>query len=366
MGPPRASDRPVYDSCMEHRSVGASDLSLSVLGMGTMTFGAESDESTSHAMLDRFADAGGTLIDTADVYSAGVSEEIVGRWLAKRSDRDRFVVATKGRFSADHAAEFAGASRAHLTGAVDASLRRLQIDVIDLYQVHCWDPHTPVEETLETLTDMVRGGKVRAVGVSNYTGYQFARAVATARLDGLAPIISLQAQYSLLERTIELELVPACLDEGVGLLPWSPLGGGWLTGKYSRDSVPTGASRLGVDPTRGVEAYDLRNTDHTWSVIEVCTAVAAAHGVPLSAVALSWLRDRPAVSSVILGTRTVEQLDENLIAADLELTDDERTVLDRASAPGIPLYPHGFIEAYGGEGVWERMATRNEPPPIGA
>ena len=351
---------------MEHRNLGKSDLSVSVLGMGTMTFGAESDERTSHAMLDRFADAGGTLIDTADVYSAGMSEEIVGRWLAKRSDRDRFVVATKGRFSAGHAADFAGASRAHLMGAVDASLRRLAVDVIDLYQVHCWDPHTPIEETLETLTDMVREGKVRAVGVSNYAGYQFARAVATARLAGLAPVVSLQAQYNLLERTIELELVPTCIDEGVGLLPWSPLGGGWLTGKYSRDQVPTGDSRLGVDPTRGVEAYDLRNTDRTWSVIEACTAVASAHGVPPSAVALAWLRDRPTVSSVILGTRTVEQLDENLIATDLKLTAEERMVLDRASAPGIPLYPHGFIERYGGEGVWERMATRSEPPPIGA
>lgn len=351
---------------MEHRSVGGSGLNVSVLGMGTMTFGAESDEAASHVMLDRFADAGGTLIDTADVYSAGVSEEIVGRWLAGRSDRDCFVVATKGRFSADHAPDFAGASRAHLMGAVEASLRRLQTDVIDLYQVHCWDSQTPIEETLEALADMVRDGKVRSVGVSNYTGYQFARAVATARLEGLAPIASLQAQYSLLERTIELELVPVCLDEGVGLLPWSPLGGGWLTGKYSRDQVPTGASRLGEDPTRGVEAYDLRNTDRTWRVVDACTAVASAHGVPLSVVALAWLRDRPAVSSVILGTRTVEQLDQNLLASDLVLSVDERASLDRASAPGIPIYPHGFIERYGGEDVWERMATRNEPPPIGA
>ncbi|MEA3503391.1 MAG: aldo/keto reductase [Actinomycetota bacterium] len=171
---------------------------------------------------------------------------------------------------------------------------------------------------------------------------------------------------ALLERAIELELVPACLDEGLGVLPWSPLGGGWLTGKYSRDQQPTWTSRLGEDPTRGVEACDLRNTDRTWSVIEACTEVAAAHGVPISAVALAWLRDRPAVSSVILGTRTVEQLDQNLLASELTLTADERTSLDRTSAPGIPLYPHGFIERYGGESVWERLATRNEPPPLGA
>ncbi|MEA2002793.1 MAG: aldo/keto reductase [Actinomycetota bacterium] len=351
---------------MEHRGVGNSGLQVSVFGMGTMTFGAESDEAASGAMLDRFADAGGTLIDTADVYTAGVSEEIVGRWLAKRSDRNRFVVATKGRFSAGHDPGFAGASRAHLTNAVDASLRRLQTDVIDLYQVHCWDPHTPLEETLEALTDMVREGKVRHVGVSNFTGYQLARAAATARLEGLTPIVSLQAQYSLLERTIELDLVPACMDEGVGILPWSPLGGGWLTGKYSSEQEPTGASRLGEDPTRGVEAYQLRNTERTWAIIEECAAVASTRDVPLSSVALTWLRDRPSVSSVILGTRTVEQLDQNLLASDLELSVDERAGLDRASAPGIPLYPYGFIEKYGGDDVWERLATRNEPPPIGA
>ncbi|MEN8040914.1 MAG: aldo/keto reductase, partial [Actinomycetota bacterium] len=245
---------------MELRGIGGSDLQASTLAMGTMTFGAESDEATSHAMLDRFAEAGGTLIDTADVYSAGTSEEIVGRWLAGHGSRDDFIVATKGRFTTDHDPGHAGASRKHLMKAVDASLERLDIDVIDLYQVHCWDPHTPIEETLEALDDMVHAGKVRYIGVSNFTGYQLARAATTARLSDRYPIASLQAQYNLLERTIELELVPTCIDEGIGLLPWSPLGGGWLSGKYARDETPRGASRLGVDPTRGVEAYDLRNT----------------------------------------------------------------------------------------------------------
>ena len=318
--PHRESDRPVYDARMEHRRIGTSGPSVSVLGLGTMTFGAESDEETSHAMLDRFAEAGGTLIDTADVYSAGVSEEIVGRWLRQRRDRERFVVATKGRFAPGHDHDHAGASRVNLTNALDASLRRLQTDVIDLYQVHCWDPLTPLEETLETLSEMVRAGKVRPIGVSNYAGYQFARAAATARLEGLAPIVSLQAQYSLLLLYMGFRVSLPIVDEGVGLLPWSPLGGGWLTGKYSRDQLPTGASRLGEDPTRGVEAYDLRNTDQTWRVLEVCNAVATAHGVSPAAVALAWLRDRPAVSSVILGTRTVEQLDQNLLASELTLT----------------------------------------------
>jgi len=351
---------------MEHRRVGSSGLRVSVLGLGTMTFGAESDEATSDAILDRFAASGGTLIDTADVYSAGRSEEIVGRWLATQPDQGRFVIATKGRFSMGEGPSNSGAGRAHLMRAVDASLRRLQVDVIDLYQVHCSDAETPIEETLEALDDLVRADKVRYVGLSNYTGYQFARAATTARLQQLTRIVSLQAQYSLLERTIELDLVPACLDEGAGILPWSPLGGGWLTGKYAPDRLPTGATRLGEDPTRGVEAYELRNTDRTWKIIEACSTIATKHAVALSVVALAWLRDRPAVCSVILGTRSLQQLDENLQASDFELSPDEREFLDQASAPGIPLYPHGFIERYGGNRVWERMATRNEPPPIGA
>ncbi len=339
---------------------------VSALGMGTMTFGAESDESEAHRMLDRYAAMGGTFIDTADVYSAGRSEEIVGTWLAGRPDRDLFVVATKGRFAMGDGPNDSGAGRRHLTRALDASLTRLGVDVIDLYQVHCWDPATPLEETLDTLDGFVRSGKVRHLGLSNYAGYQLARAVTTMRLRNLAPIVALQAQYSLLDRTIEWELVPECLDEGLGILPWSPLAGGWLTGKYSPSDRPVGSTRLGEDPGRGVEAYDLRNNPRTWSVIEACRAVAEVQGVPVGTVALAWLRDRPGVSSVILGARTVEQLESNLAAAHIELGYDERTLLDRVSAPGYPLYPYGFLERYGGETIWEALGTRVAPPPIGA
>lgn len=348
---------------MEQRSLGRADLQVTVLSMGTMTFGAEADERTSRAMLDRFAEAGGTTIDTADVYTMGASEEIVGRWLSKRSDRDRFVVATKGRFTMGEGPDDSGASRRHLLKAVDESLRRLSVDVIDLYQVHCWDPATPLEETLETLSDLVEDRKIRYAGLSNFTGYQFARAVTTSRLEGWAPIVALQALYNLLDRTIERELVPECLDEGIGILPWSPLGGGWLTGKYTPDQRPAGATRLGEDPNRGLEAYDVHNQERTWRILEALRVVAA--GRPLAAVALSWLRDRPGVSSVILGARNLEQLEVNLEAATLDLTPEERSFLDRASAPGYPIYPFGFIEKYGGETVWERLGTRNELPPIG-
>ncbi|NNJ46706.1 MAG: aldo/keto reductase, partial [Acidimicrobiia bacterium] len=250
---------------MEHRSLGNSGLELSVFGLGTMTFGAEADEPTSHAILDRFVEAGGTFIDTADVYTRGVSEEIIGRWLAARGGTDGLTIATKARFPMSDDPADRGAGRAHLERAVDASLSRLGVDTIDLYQIHAWDPDTPLEETLATLNDLVKAGKIRFAGVSNYAGWQLQRAVLTARYEGWAPIVSLQPKYSLLSRDIELELLPLCLDQNIGVLPWSPLGGGWLTGKYTPVDRPVGATRLGENPSRGIEAYDLRNTDRTWA-----------------------------------------------------------------------------------------------------
>ena len=223
-----------------------------------MTFGAESDEETSHRMLDTYYERGGRFIDTADVYSQGVSEEIIGRWLAG-SRRDDVVVATKARFAMGDTPEDRGAGRAYLTRALDASLKRLGVDVIDLYQMHAWDPGTPIEETLQTLDGFVKEGKVRNIGVSNYTGWQLERSIQISSHNGWTPIVSMQPQYNLLARELEWELLPVCLENGIGVLPWSPLGGGWLTGKYSPDERPQGESRLGEDPTRGVEAYDLRN-----------------------------------------------------------------------------------------------------------
>lgn len=350
---------------MEQRTLGPSGLTLGVFGLGTMTFGAESDEPTSHAMLDRFVDAGGTLIDTADVYSRGLSEAIVGRWLAQRGGADGVVLATKARFPMSDDPADRGAGREYLTRALDASLRRLQVERVDLYQMHAWDPGTPLEETLETLDGFVRSGKVRAIGVSNYTGWQLQRAIMTSRHAGWAPLVSLQPQYNLLARHVELELLPLCLEEGLGLLPWSPLGGGWLTGKYPRDERPTGETRLGEDPQRGIEAYDLRNTERTWEIIDAVGEVAERRDVPMSQVALNWVRQRPGVTSVLLGCRTVGQLDDNLGALDWELTDDEMTDLTAVSAPGMPIYPNGFLEAYAGVDIWERLGTRGEAPAIG-
>jgi aryl-alcohol dehydrogenase-like predicted oxidoreductase len=331
---------------MRMRRLGHSGVLVTELALGTMTFGAETDEATARAILDRYVDAGGNLIDTADVYSAGVSEQMVGRWLADRADHDDLVIATKGRFPVGDGAgpNGQGASRAHLQRALDASLSRLGVDVIDLYQVHCWDPATPLEETLATLDAMVASGRVRYVGLSNYTGWQLQRAVLLARANGWAVPVTLQPQYNLLDRGIEHEVLPVCELEGVGLLPWSPLGGGWLTGKYARDARPGGATRLGEDPDRGLEAYDARNTARTWAIVEEVTAIAGAHGVSPARVALRWVSDRPLVASVILGARTVEQLDDNLGAVDVELTADQTARLDKVSAPPGIAYPYNFID----------------------
>jgi aryl-alcohol dehydrogenase-like predicted oxidoreductase len=328
---------------MEYRTLGGSGAVVSTYALGTMTFGAEASEASSHAILDDYFAAGGNFIDTADVYSTGVSEEIIGRWLARRPElRDQAVIATKGRFPMGTAPNDVGTSRRHLTRALDDSLRRLGVEQIDLYQLHSWDPITPLEETLRFLDDSVRRGKIAYYGFSNFLGWQLTKAVHVARAHGWNPPVSLQPQYSLLVRDIEAEIVPASLDAGIGLLPWSPLGGGWLSGKYKRDQAPTGATRLGENPERGMEAWKARNNNpHTWAVIDAVEAIAAAHSVSPSQVALAWLADRPAVTSVILGARTTEQLADNLAAADLQLSTDEINQLTRVSQPQTGVYPYG-------------------------
>jgi aryl-alcohol dehydrogenase-like predicted oxidoreductase len=336
---------------MEYRTLGRSGCAVSTLALGTMTFGSEADEGVSHAQLDTFFDAGGTLIDTADVYSHGASEEIIGRWLAKQPPeiRSQVVLATKGRFAMGDGPNDVGLSRRHLRDALDASLRRLAVESVDLYQTHAFDPHTPLDETLGFLDDAVRAGKISYVGLSNYTGWQVQKVVDLAEFRGLARPVTLQPQYNLLVREIEWEIVPACESTELGLLPWSPLGGGWLTGKYTRDERPSGATRLGEDPERGVEAYDRRSThQRTWDVIEAVQSVAQSRGVTMPQAALAWVVDRPMVSSVILGARTVEQLQDNLGAAGLHLSEDETAQLDAASDPGAADYP------YGGPGIDQR------------
>jgi aryl-alcohol dehydrogenase (NADP+) len=323
-----------------------------------MTFGAETDADGADAQLDRFVERGGNFVDTADVYSRGGSEEILGRWLRNRPGmRERLVIATKGRFPMGEDPNDAGLSRVHLTRALDASLRRLGTDYVDLYQAHAWDPLTPIEETLRFYDDAVQTGKIRYAGVSNFIGWQLQKAVLLTRHLGLGPIVTLQPQYNLLARDIEWEVIPVCTNETIGVLPWSPLAGGWLTGKYRRDEAPTGATRLGENPQRGVEAYERRNTERTWQVLDALRSVADGRGVSMGVIALAWLVDRPAVTSVILGARTLDQLDDNLGAAGVHLSAEETQTLDEASLPLVSDYP------YGGPGVGQR--SRHWPGLLG-
>jgi aryl-alcohol dehydrogenase-like predicted oxidoreductase len=326
---------------MQYRTLGHSGTVVSAYCLGTMTFGAESDEATSFRLMDQYVEAGGNFLDTANVYSAGVSEEIVGRWLKNKQLRD-LVITTKGRFPMGDGPNHLGLSRKNLREALDASLRRLGVEHIDLYQMHAFDALTPVDETLRFLDDAITSGKIGYYGLSNYLGWQLTKAVWIAKANSYQPPVTLQPQYNLLVRDIEHEIVPAALDAGIGLLPWSPLGGGWLSGKYKRDQMPTGATRLGENPKRGMEAFDKRNGDaRTWNVIGAVEDIAEARGATMAQVALAWVAAQPAVTSVILGARTTEQLTDNLGAASLSLTSEDLATLSKVSEPQMADYPYG-------------------------
>jgi len=328
---------------MDYRRLGNSGAVVTAYCLGTMTFGAEADEAASHRLLDDYFAWGGNFVDTADVYSAGASEEIIGRWLKQRPTEARqAVIATKGRFPMGPGPNDIGLSRRHLNQALDASLARLGLEHIDLYQMHAWDALTPIEETLRFLDDAVSAGKIGYYGFSNYVGWQIAKAAEIAKARSYSLPVTLQPQYNLLVRDIELEIVAACQDAGMGLLPWSPLGGGWLTGKYRRDETPTGATRLGENPARGMESYTKRNAqERTWAIIDTVADIAKTRGVSMAQVALSWTAARPAVTSVILGARTNEQLADNLAAAKLVLAEDEMARLNEISQPLVADYPYG-------------------------
>jgi aryl-alcohol dehydrogenase-like predicted oxidoreductase len=328
---------------VEYRLLGSSGCAVSALALGTLTFGNETDEAGAFGQLDSFVAAGGTLVDSADVYADGRSEEIIGRWLAARPGmRDAVVLATKGRFPTDDSPNGHGLSRQHLARALDASLRRLNLDRVDLYQVHAWDPLTPVEETLRFLDDAVRAGKINYVGLSNFTGWQLQKAVDVAEFRGLSAPVCVQPQYNLLARAVEWEIVPACQAAGLGLLAWSPLASGWLTGKYRRGEPPAAGTRVLENADEGMRIWNQRGqSERTWQVVDAVRTVADGRGVPMAQVAIAWLAARPAVSSVILGARTLDQLASNLAAADLTLSAEETKRLDEASQLDTPDYPYG-------------------------
>jgi len=348
------SDKPDRTT-MPLRPLGANGPLVSQLALGTMTFGAESDEAEACAQLDLFVERGGTLIDTADVYAAGASEAIIGRWGRARGGMDDLIVATKARFGPPPGSR--GASRRAIRRCLDASLNRLQVEAVDLYFIHGWDRDTEIEETLSTLGDLVAAGRIHNIAWSNLTGWQLQKIVSTARAGGYPVPVAVQPQYNLLERGAEIELLPCCLEAGIALTPWSPLGGGWLTGKYGADARPTGATRLGEDPDRGVEAYDRRNTERTHTIVDAVRTVAARHGRPPAHVAIAWLLARPGVAAVLLGARTAGQLADNLDAVDLSLEPGDMEALTAVSASGLPSYPYGFVQDWSGLDIWRRLGT---------
>lgn len=328
---------------MDFRYLGRTGLKVSELCLGAMTFGREATEAESVAMLDRFVEAGGNFIDTANVYTRGASEEIVGRWL-KGKQREDFVIATKVRFGMGEGPNDIGLSRKHILAAVENSLRRLQVDYIDLYQVHCWDPGTALAETLSTLDSLVKAGKVRYVGASNFSGWQLQKAVDMSRHNGWEQFVCLQPLYNLLDRNVELELMHVCRNEGLGVIPWSPLRGGWLSGKYARGMAgPIEGTRIDTAQKQGLsEMWDHYANEHTWGVLDELFAVAKAVGKSPAQVALNWLLRQPGVTAPIIGARSLKHLDDNLGAAGWALDAEQVARLDKVSEKALE-YPYEFI-----------------------
>jgi aryl-alcohol dehydrogenase-like predicted oxidoreductase len=335
---------------VEYRSLGKSGLKVSALSLGTMTFGGVGkfanvgalDVAGAKRHIDMCLDVGVNLIDTANVYSAGRSEEIIGEALAGR--RQDVLLATKCRMRIGGSPNDTGASRFHIITEFEKSLKRLRTDYVDLYQLHQWDGQTPLEETMEALDSLVRSGKVRYVGCSNYSGWHLMKALAVADKHNFVPYVSQQINYTLQAREAEYELVPIAVDQGVGILVWSPLAGGLLSGKYRRGKdYPAGSRRL----TEWKEP-PVHNEDQLFDTVEVLVEIASSKGVSPAQLSLAWLLGRPGVSSVIIGARTDEQLRDNLGAAEVTLSAEERARLDKVSAPPL-LYPY-----------WHQVASVSE------
>jgi aryl-alcohol dehydrogenase-like predicted oxidoreductase len=326
---------------MEYRVLGRSGLKVSALAMGTWTFGRNRSGPIgsvglrdARRLVDQCLDAGVNLIDTANVYANGQSEEIVGD--ALKGKRDKVVLATKARFNMLGLPNTGGNSRINLIAECERSLKRLKTDWIDLYQVHQWDGETPVEETMEALDGLIKAGKVRYVGCSNFSGWHVMKALAAAKEGGFQPFVSQQIHYTLQAREAEYELVPISADQGLGILVWSPLAGGLLSGKYRRgEQGPKGSRHF----ARKWQEPPIHDEDKLYDIIDVLLGIAKDHKCSAARVALAWLVARPGVASVIIGGRTPEQFADNLAAAELKLSEEETARLEEVSRPPL-LYPY--------------------------
>jgi len=317
---------------VKQRHLGRSGLVVSRLALGTMTWGRDTDEDDAAAQLIAFREAGGTLVDTADVYVDGESESVLGRLLADVVPRAEVLVATKAYGGTGPGPMQRGSSRGHLLSALDASLRRLGTDYVDLWQLHAWDAHTPWEESMAALDTAVSSGRVRYAGVSNYGGWQTGTCAAWQRaVPGRAPLVSNQVEYSLLQRDIEREVVPGAAAMGIGLLPWSPLGRGVLTGKY-RNGPPSDSRGASEHFKAFVDRY---TDDRSASIVDAVLTAADGLGVSPVAVALAWVRDRPGVVAPIVGARTAAQLQGSLASEQVDLPPEIRAALDDVSAPTL-------------------------------
>jgi aryl-alcohol dehydrogenase-like predicted oxidoreductase len=325
---------------MEFRILGKSGIAVSELCLGTMTFGNTTSESDSIDMIHRFLDREGNFIDTADVYVSGKSEEIVGK--AIRGRRSDVILATKVRMTTSKNVNHVGLSRKHILDGVDASLRRLQTDYIDLYQMHVWDHLTPVEETIRTLDSLIESGKVRYIGCSNFLAWQLMKSLSYSDFNKYARYISIQPQYSLINREMDREMIPLCIEENVGIIPWAPIGGGFLTGKYKQNEVPT-EGRLSGD--KGESSWKNRFKDKNFKILEKVEEIAAERDKTPTQIALNWLIGKQGITSPIFGARTLEQYEENMGSIDWKLSGDERNRLNEVSALEEE-YPNRFIEKF--------------------
>jgi len=329
--------------------LGRSGLRVSRFCLGTMTFGTEwgwgSAEEASRTIFNRYLDSGANFIDTADGYTNGTSETLIGKFLKERGDRDRVVLATKFGFGREQGNPNSGGNgRKNIYSALHTSLKRLQTDYIDLYWLHNWDTLTPAEELMSTLDDLVSSGKVRYLGFSNCSGWYLGRAQTIAELRGYEKIVGLQLEYSLVERNIEREHVPAALELGFGITPWSPLGSGLLTGRYqSSGKQVSGEGRLNA--VKEHPAFGKLFTEGNWAIADELVKIAQQIGRPPAQVALNWVTNRPAVSSTIIGATKTQQLQDNLAALDFTIPAELSKRLDQISAPQI-VYPYTF---FGGE-----------------